>query len=168
MTPSFSAGFTSDQPCIESTLFTLKIGWSEVKTVDTRQNVDAIYDQPLMIIILISRTCFERPQLQSCSRLHHVELEMAKFGGSAAGFCINVAFSNQHILSLSGYILIQIYQDISYLARIGVMRHCTPLPPRPEVSFQETLRHSQESDDFFKKIEFFNSKFPIFIVNIQR
>ena len=83
-----------------------KHGWSEVKTVDTRQNDDAIYEQPLMIIILISRTCFELPQLQSCSRLHHVELEMAKFGGSAAGFCINVAFSNQHILSLSGYILI--------------------------------------------------------------
>ena len=31
MTPSFSAGFTSDQPCIESTLFTLKtwVVWSE-------------------------------------------------------------------------------------------------------------------------------------------
>ena len=40
MTSSFSAGLTSDYLCTPNVR-----GWSEVKTVDIRQNDDVIYEQ---------------------------------------------------------------------------------------------------------------------------
>ena len=85
----------------------MRIAKTVLKVIKGSSKIDLIdiYDD-IMPIIMISNTCFEQPQLQSCSLPHHVELEMATFGGSAAGFCMNVAFSNQHILPLSGYISI--------------------------------------------------------------
>ena len=85
----------------------MRIAKTVLKAMKGSNKTDLIdIKDDIMIIILISKTCFERPQLQSCSLLHHVELEMATFGGSAAGFCINVAFSNQYISPLSEYISI--------------------------------------------------------------
>ena len=76
MTSTLSAGFTSDQPCIEGTLYTLNtwVVWSEYCWYVAGENDDIIYEQALILNVSKRREA-TTPFTEQVFRLYLIALE---------------------------------------------------------------------------------------------